>query len=223
MAANKQLTSSDYVHLHNHTQYSLLDGLTKVPALISYVKTSGMEAVAMTDHGTLSGAIEFYKAASDQGVKPIIGMETYIAARTLYDKDPGKDKPNFHLILLAMNNEGYRNLMKLSSVANLEGFYYKPRIDHQLLEKYSAGLIVLSGCIGGEVGDLLRNEQYDEAKKVATWYKSVFGDRYYIEVQDHGHSEHRSKWIEQEAVNKQLLKLGKELDIPCVVTCDAHY
>src|SRR5206468_2696710 len=113
-----------------------LDGLTKVPALIDYVQSSGMQAVAMTDHGTLSGAIEFYKAATEAGVKPIIGMETYVAARTLHDKDPSKDKPNYHLILLAMNNTGYQNLMRLSTTANLEGFYYKPRIDHALLEKY---------------------------------------------------------------------------------------
>jgi len=224
LAANKHtLKPADYVHLHNHTQYSLLDGLTKVPAMVEFVEASGMQAIAMTDHGTLSGAIEFYKAATDKGVKPIIGMETYIAARTYLDKDPAKDKPNFHLILLAMNNTGYQNLMRLSTIANLEGFYYKPRIDHALLEKYSEGLIALSGCIGGEVGDLLRNDQYDEAKKVAEWYKKVFGDRYYIEIQDHGHPEHPSKWQEQQGVNEQLLKLSKELDIPGVVTCDAHY
>ena len=217
------LQASDYVHLHNHTQYSLLDGLTKVPALIDYVKDKQMVAVAQTDHGTMSGAIEFYKTATANGVKPIIGIETYVAARTHLDKDPGKDKPNFHLILLAMNNQGYQNLMMLSTTANLHGYYYKPRIDHELLKQYNEGLIVLSGCIGGEVADALRNEQYDQAKKIAEWYKSVFGDRYYIEVQDHGHPEHRSKWLEQERVNKQLLKLAKELDIPPVVTCDAHY
>ena len=219
----KALQAHDYVHLHNHTQYSLLDGLTKVPALIDYVKEKGMVAVAQTDHGTMSGAIEFYKTATAEGVKPIIGMETYIAARTYLDKDPGKDKPNFHLILLAMNNQGYQNLMALSTIANLEGYYYKPRIDHDLLKKHNEGLIVLSGCIGGEVGDALRNEQYDQAKEIASWYKSVFGDRYYIEVQDHGHPEHHSKWSEQERVNKGLLKLAKELDIQPVVTCDAHY
>ena len=165
LAANTKLTAADYVHLHNHTQYSLLDGLTKVPSLIDDVRKTGMEAVAMTDHGTLSGVIEFYKEAAAAGIKPIIGMETYIAARTHLDKDPAKDKPNFHLILLAMNNKGYQNLMRLSTIANLEGFYYKPRIDHHLLEEYNEGLIALSGCIGGEVGDLLRNDQYDEAKK----------------------------------------------------------
>ncbi|HEY1064335.1 MAG TPA: DNA polymerase III subunit alpha, partial [Candidatus Saccharimonadales bacterium] len=224
MAANTNaLQASDYVHLHNHTQYSLLDGLTKVPALIDYVKAKNMVAVAQTDHGTLSGAIEFYKTATANGVKPIIGIETYVAARTHLDKDPGKDKPNFHLILLAMNNQGYQNLMALSTTANLDGYYYKPRIDHELLEKHSEGLIVLSGCIGGEVGDAIRNEQYDQAKKIAEWYKSVFGDRYYIEMQDHGHPDHPSKWAEQERVNKGLMQLAKELDIQPVVTCDAHY
>jgi len=217
------LQASDYVHLHNHTQYSLLDGLTKVPALIDYVKETGMTAVAQTDHGTLSGAIEFYKTATAAGVKPIIGMETYVAARTHLDKDPGKDKPNFHLILLAMNDTGYRNLMRLSSIANLDGFYYKPRLDHALLEKYNDGLIVLSGCIGGEVADNLRQGQYDKAKEIAAWYKQVFGDRYYIEIQDHGHPDHPSKWSEQVEVTKQQLKLAKELDIPVVLTCDAHY
>jgi len=218
-----KLVASDYVHLHNHTQYSLLDGLTKVPDLIRYVKETGMVAVAQTDHGTLSGAIDFYKEAKGSDIKPIIGMETYIAARTMYDREPGKDKPNFHLILLAMNNTGYQNLMKLSTKANLEGFYYKPRIDHALLEKHNEGLIVLSGCIGGEVADAIRQGQYDKAVELATWYKSVFGDRYYIEVQDHGHPKHPSKWDEQVSANKQLIKLAEELDIPCVVTCDAHY
>lgn len=222
-AVKRPLSPSDYVHLHNHTQYSLLDGLTKIPALIDYVGDKGMTAVAMTDHGTLSGTIEFYKTATAKNIKPIIGMETYVAARSHLDKDPSKDKPNFHLILLAMNDQGYRNLMALSTIANLEGFYYKPRLDHQLLEKYNEGLIVLSACIGGEVGDALRQGQYDAAKNTAAWYKSVFGDRYYLEVQDHGHPDHPSKWVEQEAVNKQLLKLSKELDIPAVVTCDAHY
>lgn len=223
MASDTQLQASDYVHLHNHTQYSLLDGLTKVPALINYVKESGMAAVAMTDHGTLSGTIEFYKEAIGAGVKPIIGMEAYVAARTRHDKDASKDKVYYHLIILAMNNQGYQNLMRLSTIANLEGIYYKPRIDHEILEKYNEGLIVLSGCIGGEIGDNLRQGQYEKAKEIAKWYRSVFGDRYYFEVQDHGHPEHPSKWDEQVTVTDQTLKLAKELDIPCVVTCDAHY
>lgn len=217
------LTPADYVHLHNHTQYSLLDGLTKVPKLIEYVKESGMTAVAMTDHGTMSGAIEFYKEAESKGIKPIIGMEGYVASRTIVDREPGKDKVYYHLIILAMNDTGYRNLMRLSSIANLEGVYYKPRVDHALLEKYNEGLIILSGCIGGEVGDSIRQGQYEKAIETASWYKKVFGDRYYIEVQDHGHPEHHSRWDEQVRVNEGLLKLAKELDIPPVVTCDAHY
>lgn len=218
-----QLTARDYVHLHNHTQYSLLDGLTKVPALVEHVKSSGMEAVAKTDHGTLSGTIEFYKEATANGIKPIIGMEAYVAARTHLDRDPAKDKNYSHLIILAMNNTGYQNLMRLSTIANLKGVYYKPRVDHELLEKYNEGLIILSGCIGGEIGDSLRQGQYDKAKEIATWYKKVFGDRYYLEVQDHGHKDHPSKWDEQVAVTEETFKLSKELDIPCVITCDAHY
>jgi DNA polymerase III subunit alpha len=217
------LSAKDYVHLHNHTQYSLLDGLTKVPALIDHVKEMGMEAVAMTDHGTLSGTVDFYKEAKGKDVKPVIGMEAYVASRKHTDRDPSKDKAYYHLIILAMNQTGYQNLMRLSTIANLDGMYYKPRIDHDLLEKYNEGLIVLSGCIGGEIGDALRQEQYDKATEIASWYKSVFGDRYYIELQDHGHKDHPSKWDEQVAVTDLSLRLASELDIPCVVTCDAHY
>jgi DNA polymerase-3 subunit alpha len=218
-----ELSASDYVHLHNHTQYSLLDGLTKVPELIEYVKEAGMTAVAMTDHGTLSGTIEFYKEANSKGIKPIVGMEAYVASRSLYDKDPGKDKQYYHLILLAMNREGYQNLMALSTIANLEGFYYKPRIDRSLLEKHNEGLICLSGCASGEVGDALRQGQYEQAKQIAQWYKQAFGDRYYLEIQDHGHPKHPGHWTEQKVINDQLIKLSQELGIPCVVTCDAHY
>lgn len=217
------LAVSDFVHLHNHTQYSLLDGLTKIPALVTRVKSFGMQSVAITDHGTLSGVIDFYKQAYSQELKPVIGMETYVAPRKHTDKDPTKDKLNNHLIVLAMNNKGYQNLMQLSTRANLEGFYYRPRIDHDLLKKYNEGLIVLSGCIGGEIGDALRQNQYDKAKETAQWYKSVFGDRYYLEVQDHGHPDHPYVWDEQVPVTEQTLRLGKELDIKCVVTSDAHY
>ena len=223
MSKSSLLSPSDFVHLHNHTQYSLLDGLTKVPDLIDMIKQSGMQSVAITDHGTMSGVIEFYKAAGAAGIKPVIGIETYVAPRGHTDRDPAKDKTPFHLIILAMNNTGYENLMRLSSIANLDGFYYKPRIDHQLLKKYNEGLIVLSGCIGGEVGDALRQEQYDKAKEIALWYKSVFGDRYYLEVQDHGHPEHTSAWDEQVKVTKLTFKLSEELSIKCVLTCDAHY
>jgi len=218
-----KLQTKDFVHLHNHTEYSLLDGLTKIPALVNQVKAMGMDSVAVTDHGTLSGLIEFYKAAKSEGIKPILGIETYVAPRSHKDKDPVKDKTPYHLILIAMNDIGYKNLMQLSTIANLEGFYYKPRVDHKLLEKHSEGLIVLSGCIGGEVGDALRQNQYKQAKETAQWYKKVFGDRYYLEIQDHGHPEHTSMWEEQVAVTDQTFKLSQELGIPCVVTCDAHY
>jgi DNA polymerase-3 subunit alpha len=222
-AKKAKLKPSDYVHLHNHTQYSLLDGLTKIPDLIKYVKKTGMESVAITDHGTMSGAIEFYKEAKANDIKPIVGMETYMAARSLYDKEPGKDKPNYHLILLAMNQTGYQNLMALSTIANLEGFYYRARIDRELLAKHNEGLICLSGCASSEVGDQLRQGQYEQAKETAQWYKNAFGDRYYLELQDHGHADHSSMWDVQSGINDQLLKLSDELDIPCVVTCDAHY
>lgn len=218
-----KLNNSDFVHLHNHTQYSLLDGLTKVPALIDKIKKSGMEAVAITDHGTLSGAIEFYKEAKSAGIKPLIGIEAYVAPRTHKDKDPSRDKEYFHLIIIAMNNQGYKNLMRLSTIANLEGFYYKPRIDRQLLEEYGEGLIVLSGCINGEFGDALRNGNIDEAEDVARWYKSVFKDRYYIEIQDHGHEEHPSSWQDQVDVNNKAFKIAKKLNIKTVITGDAHY
>lgn len=217
------LKPSDYVHLHNHTYHSLLDGLTKVDELVTHVKNLGMEAVAMTDHGTLSGAIDFYKEAKKQGIKPIIGLETYVAARTRHDRDPQKDKQRFHLIILAMNNQGYQNLMQLSTTANLEGVYYKPRVDHELLEQYNEGLIVLSACAGGEVSEKIRADDMDGAREIAAWYKSVFGDRYYFELQDHGHPDAPKKWDEQTKINEGLLQLSKELGIQCVVTCDAHY
>lgn len=218
-----KLSPSDYVHLHNHTQYSLLDGLTKIPELVSFTKEKGMSAVAMTDHGTLSGTIEFYKEATAAGVKPIIGIETYVAARKHTDKEPGKDKNRFHLILLAMNNQGYQNLMKLSTIANLDGFYYFPRVDHELLQQYSEGIIATSACLGGEIGDALKNQDYEKAKEVASWYKSVFGDRYYLEIQDHGHPDAPAHNAQQKLVNDGIFKLSKELDIQVVLTCDAHY
>lgn len=221
--AKHELSASDYVHLHNHTQFSLLDGLTRIPDLVDFVKNEGMTAVGMTDHGTLSGTIEFYKTTTSQDIKPIIGIETYVAARKHTDKDPQKDKNRFHLILIAMNNTGYQNLMKLSTIANLDGFYYFPRIDHELLEQYNEGLIVGSACMGGEIGDALKNDDYDKAKEIAKWYKSVFGDRYYLEVQDHGNPNAPSFSSLQKTVNDGVFKLGRELDIPVILTCDAHY
>lgn len=211
-----QLKPSDFVHLHNHTHHSLLDGLTKIPDLVKLVKDFGMSAVAITDHGTMSGSIEFYKAATEAGIKPIIGMEAYVATRSRYDRDPAKDKARFHLTLLAMNNQGYQNLMKLSTLAHLEGMYYKPRIDHELLEKYGDGLIVLSGCAAGEVARSLRDDNYQAAKNTALWYKSIFADRYYLEMQNHD-------WDEQTKVNQGLQKISKEIDVPLVISNDGHY
>lgn len=222
-AQSAQLVVSDYVHLHNHTHHSLLDGLTKVGELVDNIKEMGMEACAITDHGTMSGTIEFYKAAKAAGIKPILGMEAYVAARSRFDRDPAKDKARYHLTLLSMNETGLRNLMQLSTSANLEGMYYKPRIDHDLLEKYNEGLIAISGCASGEVGENLRADNYEEAKKIASWYKDLFGDRYYLELQDHGHPEAPAQWDVQVKINGYLERLSEELDIPCVVTSDAHY
>lgn len=182
-----------------------------------------MEAAAVTDHGTMSGILDYYKTAKKAGIKPIIGIETYVATRSRFDRDPGKDKQRFHLTVLAMNNTGFHNLMKLSTRANLEGMYYKPRIDHELLEELNEGLIVLSGCASGEIGVALKEDDYDRAREIAKWYKSIFGDRYYLELQDHGHPKSNTHWDVQEKINEGLLKLSKELDIEMVVTCDGHY
>lgn len=182
-----------------------------------------MEAAAVTDHGTMSGILDYYKTAKKAGIKPIIGIETYVATRSRFDRDPGKDKQRFHLTVLAMNNTGFHNLMKLSTRANLEGMYYKPRIDHELLEELNEGLIVLSGCASGEIGVALKEDDYDRAREIAKWYKSIFGDRYYLELQDHGHPKSNTHWDVQAKINEGLLKLSKELDIEMVVTCDGHY
>jgi DNA polymerase-3 subunit alpha len=222
-AVSSVLVPSDFVHLHNHTHHSLLDGLTKINELAAKVKEFGMEAAAVTDHGTMSGVLDYYKAAHAQGIKPILGLEAYVATRSRHDRDPAKDKMRYHLTILAMNNSGYQNLMILSTKANLEGMYYKPRIDHELLEQYGEGLIILSGCASGEIGEALRNDDYATAKATAAWYKSVFGDRYYLELQDHGHADSKTHWDVQAKINKGLEKLAKELAIEMVVTCDGHY
>lgn len=217
------LKPSDFVHLHNHTFHSVLDGLTKIHDLVDKVKELGMEAAAVTDHGTMSGILDYYKTAKKAGIKPIIGIETYVATRSRFDRDPGKDKQRFHLTVLAMNNTGFHNLMKLSTRANLEGMYYKPRIDHDLLEELNEGLIVLSGCASGEIGVALKEDDYDRAREIAKWYKSIFGDRYYLELQDHGHPKSNTHWDVQAKINEGLIKLSKELGIEMVVTCDGHY
>ena len=217
------LQPSDFVHLHNHTHHSVLDGLTKINDLAAKVKEYGMEAAAVTDHGTLSGILEYYKAAKANDIKPILGIEAYVAARSRFDRDPSKDKMRYHLTVLAMNETGYHNLIKLSTKANLEGMYYKPRVDHDLLEELNEGLIILSGCASGEVGENLRNDDYEAALEVARWYQSVFGDRYYLELQDHGHPESATHWDVQDKINQGVQKISKELGIDMVVTCDGHY
>ena len=222
-SSSAALKPSDFVHLHNHTFHSVLDGLTKIHDLVDKVKELGMEAAAVTDHGTMSGILDYYKTAKKAGIKPIIGIETYVATRSRFDRDPGKDKQRFHLTVLAMNNTGFHNLMKLSTRANLEGMYYKPRIDHELLEELNEGLIILSGCASGEIGVALKEDDYDRARDIAKWYKSIFGDRYYLELQDHGHPKSNTHWDVQAKINEGLIKLSKELDIEMVVTCDGHY
>lgn len=226
-AARKLLSgrwrNSDYVHLHNHTNYSVLDGLTKIPEMLEVTQDFGQDAIAMTDHGTLSGWLDFQKQAEKAGVKSILGLEAYVAARGHKDRDPQKDRARYHLTLLAKNDQGRKNLMRLSSIANLEGVYYKPRIDHALIEKYHDGIICLSGCASGEIGESLRVGDYDKALGIAKWYRSIFGEDYFMEVQDHGHPDAPKHWEVQRKINEGALKIGAELGIPAVVTCDAHY
>ncbi len=212
-------TKTGFVHLHNHSHYSLLDGLSKVPAMLDRVSELGMTAVALTDHGTLSGAIEFYQEAAKRGIKSIIGLEAYMAPRGLDDKTAKVDANPYHLILLAENNIGYKNLMKLVTVAHLEGFYYKPRIDRELLAKHSKGLIALSACAGGEVATHIRNGDLNQAEAVVRWYQQTFGpDHYYLELQDH-----EEKWPEQRQINEGLIELAQRTGAPLVLTADSHY
>jgi DNA polymerase-3 subunit alpha len=210
---------SDFVHLHNHSHYSLLDGLQKVPDMLDRVQELGMTAVAVTDHGTLSGAIEFYKEAKKREIKPIIGVETYVAPRGHLDKAGRQDANPYHLILIAYNNTGYSNLMKLVTIAQLDGYYYKPRIDRELITKYHEGLIALSGCAGGEVAQHIEAGNMNEAEAVAKWYNDTFGqDNYYLEIQAHEH-----QWDHQKMLNAAKIELSKKLGIPVVVTADSHY
>ena len=219
----EELLPSDFVHLHTHTYHSLLDGLTKIDALVDNVKASGMEAVAITDHGTMSGAIEFFKEATSKGVKPILGIEAYVAARTRFDRDPAHDKPRYHLILLAKNQVGWQNLCSLTTKAWVEGQYYKPRIDHDIMAEHSEGVVCLSGCAGSEISEAIRAGDFEKAKELAGWYKSVYGEDFYLELQDHGHPDCPNHWEVQKEINDGLFKLHEELDIPMVVTCDSHY
>ena len=203
-----------FTHLHVHTEYSLLDGAARIKELVKQAKALGMESLAITDHGNMYGVIEFYKTCTKEGIKPLIGMEAYVAPKSISDKTGMRE--NAHLILLAKNEQGYRNLIKLSSIAFVDGFYYRPRIDHQLLEKYHEGLICLSACLAGEIPQLLLMNNYGEAKKLASWYKELFGEDYYIELQNHG-------LPEQLIVLPRLNELAKELNIKTVATNDIHY
>ena len=207
---------SDFIHLHLHTEYSLLDGACRIKPLVQRVKAMGQKAVAITDHGNMYGVIDFYRECKKNDIKPIIGCEVYVAPRTRFDKVHKLDSSPFHLILLCKNNIGYQNLIKLVSAANVEGFYNKPRIDHDLLEKHHEGLVCMSACLAGELPRFLLRDDYDKAKKTALFYKNLFGEDYYIELQDHGIDE-------QKHVLPSLVKLAKELDIKLVATNDSHY
>ena len=227
---------SKFAHLHVHTEYSLLDGLSKIQKLIAYIKENNMDAVAITDHGVMYGGIEFYKEALKQGVKPIIGMEGYITPGKLTDKPARGLVKNHHIILLAKNLEGYQNLMKISSTAHLDGYYYRPRMDRELLAKYSKGIICTSACPMGEVGQTLLHGSYNEAKKVALWYMDIFKDDYYLEIQRHDFESWVDKAANQEIKthltemnddekkwNEGVIKLSRDLGIPLVATNDVHY
>lgn len=209
----------DFVHLHVHSHYSLLNGLTKIEPLVQAAKKRGFHAMALTDYGSMYGAVEFYKACLKEKIKPIIGLEAYVAPRSRHDKDPEKDKKIYHLILLAENFEGYQNLMRLSSLGHLEGFYdEKPRIDKELLRKYAKGIIALSGPIEGEIPQLLKEGKMSEAREAAGEYNKIFKQgNFYLELQDHPAIEG------QMDVNTKLVQLSKDINIPMVVTRDVHY
>jgi DNA polymerase-3 subunit alpha len=203
-----------FTHLHVHTEYSLLDGMCRIPQLVERAREMGMDSLAITDHGVMYGAIEFYLAAKEAGIKPIIGCEAYVAQNSHLSRST-KDKNNYHLILLAKNQTGYRNLIQLTTKAHLEGFYYKPRVDKELLEQYHQGLVALSGCVRGEVPQLVLEGRLEEAKQAALWYKQTFGD-FYLEIMRH-------HIPELEQINQHLIPMSSELDIPLVATSDAHY
>ena len=175
--------AKDFVHLHLHSEYSLLDGMCRIPQLVERAKELGMDSLAITDHGVMYGAIQFYQAAREVGIKPIIGCEVYVAQSNRLKRDAG-EKNHYHLVLLARNQAGYRNLIQLTTRAHLEGFYYRPRVDRELLEEYHQGLVALSACIGGEIPQLILGGRLEEAKQAALWYKETFGD-FYLELQRH--------------------------------------
>ena len=208
---------TDFTHLHLHTEYSLLDGACRIGEVVSLAKNLGMKSLAITDHGVLYGAVAFYKECQKQGVKAIVGCEVYVAPRSRFDKVHGLDSDRYHLILLCKNETGYQNLLKLVSSAWVDGFYTKPRVDREILEKYSEGLIAFSGCLFGEVSQKILSRNIDEAKETARWYKNTFGaDNYYLEVQNHG-------MVEEKEVLDGIVSISRELNIPMVATNDVHY
>lgn len=201
------LGEKKFCHLHLHTEYSLLDGSGKIPKLIKKAKELGMESIAITDHGVMYGCVEFYKQAKEQGVKPILGCEVYVASKSMDIKQPDKENRTAHLVLLVKNEVGYENLMKIVSEASIRGFYYKPRVDHEFLSKHSEGIIALSACLGGEVQNYLLRDEYDRAKEVALLYKDIFKEGFYLEIQNHGMEEQRK-------VNENNIKISRETGIP---------
>ena len=209
------MSNSKFVHLHVHSEYSLLDGANRIKDLPVRAKELGMDAMAITDHGVMFGVIDFYKACKANGIKPIIGCEVYVAPRKMTDKDPALDAKYNHLILLAKDNNGYKNLIKLVSLGFTDGFYYKPRIDKEVLEKYHEGLICSSACLAGEVASKIANGDINGAKESALWFKKLFGDDYYLEIQNNGIKE-------QMLINQKLIQMGRKLDIPLLATNDSH-
>lgn len=206
-----------FVHLHVHTEYSLLDGANRIKDLIKRTKELGMDSIAITDHGVMYGVVDFYKEAVNNGIKPIIGCEIYTTAGSRFDKKDGRDSDPGHMVLLAKNNVGYKNLMKIVSIGFTEGFYYKPRVDMEVLEKYSEGLIALSACLSGDIPKAILNNNYKKAEELALKLNSIFGqDNFYLELQMNGIEE-------QNIVNQQLIKLSRETGIPLIATNDAHY
>jgi DNA polymerase-3 subunit alpha len=207
---------AEFVHLHVHSEYSLLDGLSSCKELAERAAELGHRALALTDHGVMYGAVQFYKACKAAGIKPIIGMEAYLARRGHQRRDAQRDRKPYHIVLLAQNDAGYHNLIHLATIAQLEGFYYKPRIDKEALAEHADGLIVLSGCGSSEVPRLIRDGQLDQARRAISWYRDTFPGRYYLELQEHDIPE-------LAAVNRQMIAFAREFDLPLVATNDVHY